>query len=96
MSQPMKSPLAPQVSRPFPAADHHSARISDQTLHAEAFLAMFDRLRGAPDLESEFQRWADGKDFQPRDRLAIASEGVSTIHILIQDAHADGPTDSRT
>jgi hypothetical protein len=77
----MKSVASLPVSRPSPAADHHSARISDQTLQAEAFLGMFSRLGPPADLGAEFERWAASKDFSPRDRSAISRE---VRHILAQ------------
>jgi hypothetical protein len=48
--------------------------LSEYVHQAEAFVAMFRRLGDFADLEGQFQRWANSKDFCIRDRSAIARE----------------------
>jgi hypothetical protein len=56
------------------AAILRSAHKRDQLFQAEAFVALLSRLGPSADLDAEFVRWSDSKDFLPRDRLAIAGE----------------------
>jgi hypothetical protein len=47
---------------------------SEHGHQADQFVTMFRRLGSSAKLGAEFRRWANGKDFWPQDRRAIAGE----------------------
>ena len=61
---PAEQPTALDRTHTFPPSFH--------LFQAEAFVGRFRRCGAAADLDAEYRRWADSKDFSPRDRSAIA------------------------